>query len=97
MRTTRGQDLARMTATLETWAAQIADLQAKARTAGAAQQLAMSGQLTALRQQRRDYEEQLANTAGASAAVFRDMLLAAERIAAEFRRLYVQASSRFAT
>ena len=67
MRSTRKQNLARMAAILEAWAAQIADLQAKA------------------------------STAGSSAAVFRDMLLGAERIAGEFRKLYVQASSRFAT
>ena len=97
MRSTRKQDLARMAAILEAWAAQIADLQAKARTAGAAQQLTISGQLIALRQQRRAYEMLLASTAGSSAAVFRDMLLGAERIAGEFRKLYVQASSRFAT
>jgi hypothetical protein len=96
MATTRKQDLKRMVATLEAWAGQIADLQAKARSAGAEQQLVMGGQLTALRQRWRAYEVQMADTRGASAAVFRDMQLAAERMAEEFRKLYVQTASRFA-
>ena len=96
MATTRKQDLKRMVATLETWTGQIADLRAKAHTAGAEQRLVMSGQIAALRQQRRAYEVQLADTRGASAAVFRDMQLAAERMAEEFRKLYVQTASRFA-
>jgi hypothetical protein len=96
MATTRKQDLERMVATLETWAGQIADLQAKARSAGAEQKRVMSGQLTALRQRRRAYEAQMADTRGASAAVFRDMQLGAERMAEEFRKLYLQTASRFA-
>ena len=56
----------------------------------------MSGQIAALRQRRRAYEVQMADTSGASAAVFRDMQLAAERMAEEFRKLYVQTASRFA-
>ena len=62
MATTRKQDLKRMVATLEAWAGQIADLQAKAHTAGAEQRLVMSGQIAALRQQRRAYEAQMADT-----------------------------------
>jgi hypothetical protein len=96
MATTRKQDLTRMAATLEAWAGQIADLQAKARTAGAEQRLAMSDQIAALRQQRRAYEAQMADTRGASAAVFRDIQLGAERVAKEFRKLYLQTASRFA-
>ena len=96
MNTTRKQDLQHMAATLEAWAGQIADLQAKARTAGAEQRLVVSGQIAALRQQRRAYEAQMADTRGASAAVFRDMQLGAERTAGEFRRLYLQTASRFA-
>ena len=94
MATTRKQDLERMVATLEAWAGQIADLQAKARSAGAEQQLVMRGQLTALRQRRRAYEAQMADMRGASAAVLRDMQLGAERM--EFRKLYVQTASRSA-
>ena len=72
------------------------DLQAKANSAGAEQQLVMGGRLTALRQRRPAYEAQMADTRGASAAVFRDMQLGAERMAEEFRKLYVQTASRFA-
>ena len=97
MATTRQQDLKRMAATLEAWAGQIADLQAEARSAGAERRQAMSGQLAALRQQRRAYEAQLADTRGASAAVFRDLQRGAERIAEEFRKLYLQTASRFAS
>ena len=52
-------------------------------------------ELTALRQQRRAYEAQMAATRGASAAVFRDIQRGAARIAGEFRRLYLQTASRF--
>ena len=45
---------------------------------------------------RRAYEVQMADTRGASAAVFRDMQLAAARMAEEFRKLYVQTASQFA-
>ena len=62
---------------------------------GAEQQLVMSGQIAALRQQRRAYEAQMADTRGASAAVFRDMQRGAERMAEEFRKLYLQTASRF--
>jgi hypothetical protein len=85
-----------MAATLEAWAGQIADLQAKARTAGAEQRLLVSSQIAALRQQRRAYEAQMAETRGVSATVFRDMQRGAARTAAEFRRLYLQTASRFA-
>jgi hypothetical protein len=95
MATTRKQDLQHMAATLEAWAGQIADLRAKARSAGTERQLVMGGQLTALRQQQRAYAAQLADTRGASAAVFRDLQRGAERIAGEFRKLYLQAASRF--
>jgi hypothetical protein len=96
MATTRKQDLTRMAATLEAWAGQIADLQAKARTAGAERRLLVGSQIAVLRQQRRAYEAQMADTRGASAAVFRDMQLGAERVAKEFRKLYLQTASRFA-
>ena len=95
MATTRKQDLQHVAATLEAWAGQIADLRAKARSAGTERQLVMGRQLTALRQQQRAYAAQMAGTRGASAAVFRDMQRGAERIAGEFRRLYLQMASRF--
>ena len=95
MATTRKQDLKRMVATLETWTGQIADLREKAHRAGAEQRLVMSGQIAALRKRRRAYEVQMADTSGASAAVFRDMQLAAARKAEEFRKIYVQTASRF--
>src|SRR3954470_6680404 len=96
MATTRKQDLTRMAATLEAWAGQIADLQAKARTAGAEQRLLVRSQIAALRQQRRAYQARMADTRGASAAVFRDMQRGAARTAGEFHRLYLQTASRFA-
>ena len=96
MATTRKQDLQHMAATLEAWAGQIADLQAKARTAGAEQRLVVNSQIATLRQQQRAYAAQLADTRGARAAVFRDMQLGAERVAKEFRKLYLQTASRFA-
>jgi hypothetical protein len=96
MATTRKQDLRHMAATLEAWAGQIADLQVKARAAGAERRPGMSGRLAALRRQRRAYEAQMADTRGAGAAVFRDMQRGAKRIAEEFRRLHLQAASRFA-
>jgi hypothetical protein len=73
MAMTRKQDLKRMATTLEAWTGQIADLRAKAHTAGAEQRLVMSGQIAALSQQRQAYEVQMADTRGASPAVFRDM------------------------
>src|SRR3954454_19024397 len=96
MATTRKQDLTHMAATLEAWAGQITDLQAKARTAGAEQRLLVRSQIAALRQQRRGDEGRVADTRGASAAVFRDMQRGAERTAGEFRKLYLQTASRFA-
>ena len=95
MATTHKQDLHHMAATLEAWAGQIADLRAKARSAGTERQLVMGRQLTALRQQQRAYAAQIAGTQGASAAVFRDMQRGAARIAGEFRRLYLQTANRF--
>ena len=95
MATRRRHDLKRMVAMLEAWKEQIADLQAKARTAGTEQHLVMSGKIAALRQLRREYELQMADTRGASVAVFRDMQLSAGRMAENFRKLYLQAASRF--
>ena len=56
----------------------------------------VGSQITALRQQQRAYAAQMADTRGASAAVFRDMQRGAERMAKEFRKLYLQTASRFA-
>lgn len=95
MAATRRQKLAAMAATLELWKSQIADLQAKARTAGAERQRVMREQIAVLRQRRSAYEAQMAATVGASTAVFRDMLSASERVAEEFRVLYLQTASRF--
>ena len=64
MATTRKQDLQHMATTLTSWAGQIADLQAKARSAGTERQLVMGRELTALRQQQRAYAAQLADTRG---------------------------------
>jgi conjugal transfer/entry exclusion protein len=86
----------RMAATLKEWSAQIADLQAKARSAGGEQQAQIGRQVAALQQQRTEYAEQMRKTRDTSEAVFRDMRQGAERMAAEFRKTYVQAASRFA-
>ena len=64
MATTRKQDLQHMAATLKSWAGQIADLRAKARSAGTERQLVIGRELTALRQQQRAYAAQLADTRG---------------------------------
>jgi ERCC4-related helicase len=94
--TTRKRYSDRMAATLKAWSAQIADLQAKARSAGGEQQARIGRQVADLQQQRTEYAEQMSKTRDTRAAVFRDMRRGAERIAAEFRKTYVQATSRFA-
>jgi hypothetical protein len=93
--TGRTYDLRRMVVMLDAWKEQIADLQAKARTAGAEQHLVMSGKIAGLRQLRRAYELQMTETHGASAAVFREIQRTAEGMAENFRKLYLQAASRF--
>ena len=95
MRTRKGYG-DRMAATLEEWSAQIADLQAKARSAGGEQRARIGRQVAALQQQRAEYAEQMRKTRDTGEAVFRDTRQDAERIAAEFRKTYVQAASRFA-
>jgi hypothetical protein len=95
MRTRKGYG-GRMAATLEEWSAQIADLQAKARSAGDEQRARIGHQVAALQRRRTEYAEQMGKTRDTSEAVFRDMRLGAERIAVEFRKTYVQAASRFA-
>ena len=85
-----------MTATLKEWSAQVTDLQAKARTADGVQQAWIGRPVAALRQQRTEYAEQMRKTRDTSEAVFRDMRQSAERMAAEFRKTYVQAAGRFA-
>jgi hypothetical protein len=52
--------------------------------------------VAALQRRRTEYAEQMGRTRDTSEAVFRDMRRGAERIAAEFRKTYVQAASRFA-
>ena len=94
--TTRKRYSDRMATTLKAWSAQIADLQAKARTAGGEQQARIGRQVADLRQQRTEYAEQMRKTRDTRAAVFRDMRQSAERMAAEFRKTYMQATSRFA-
>lgn len=84
-----------MAATLREWSAQVTDLQ-KARTADGEQQAWIGRPVAALRQKRTEYAEQMRKTRGKSEAVFRDMRQDAERMAAEFRKTYVQAVGRFA-
>ena len=52
--------------------------------------------MAALQQQRTEYAQQMWKTRDTRAAVFRDMRQSAERMAAEFRKTYMQATSRFA-
>jgi hypothetical protein len=94
--TTRKRDSDRMAATLEPWSAQIVDLQAKVRSASGKQQAWIGRPVAALRQQRTEYAEQMRKTRDTSEAVFRNMRQSAERMAAEFRKTYVQAAGRFA-
>ena len=86
----------RMAATLKAWSAQIADRQAKARSAGGEQQARIGRQVDTLQRQRTEYAQQMWKTRDTRAAVFRDMRQGAERMAAEFRKTYMQATSRFA-
>ena len=95
MAATRKQSLEAMAVTLDLWKSQITDLQAKARTAGAERQRVMRDQIVVLRQRRSAYDTQRTQTSGASTAVFRDMLAGSERMAEEFRKLYLQTVSRF--
>jgi hypothetical protein len=87
--TTRKRYSDRMAATLKAWSAQIADLQAKAHSAGGAQQARISRQVADLQQQGTEYAEQMSKTRDTRAAVFRDMRRGAERMAAEFRKTYM--------
>jgi hypothetical protein len=96
--TTRKRYRARMAATLAGWSAQIVDLQAKARSAGGEQQARIGRQVAAFQRQWTEYAEQaerMAKTRGTSEAAFRDLRQGAERMAAAFRKTYVQAASRF--
>ena len=94
--TTRKRYSERMATTLKAWSARVTDLQAKARTAGGEQQAWIGRPVAALPQQRTEYAEQMTKTRDTSEAVFRDMRESAERMAAEFRKTYVQAAGRFA-
>ena len=79
----------RMAATLEAWSAQIADLQAKARSAGGEQQARISRRWPPCSSSRTEYAEQMSKTRDTRAAVFGDMRQSAERMAAEFRKSYM--------
>jgi hypothetical protein len=83
-----------MAVTLELWQGQIAGLQAKAMVAGTEHQLSVRRHIAALRQRRLAYKALMTGSMNASAAVFRDMLLGAERIADQFRRLFLETESR---
>ena len=79
----------RMAATLKAWSAQIADLQAKARSAGGEQQARIGRQVANLQQQRTEYAQQMWRIRDARAAVFRNMQKSAEQMAAGFRKSYM--------
>ena len=53
--------------------------------------------MATLQQQRTEYGRQMRKTRDTRAAVFRDMRQGAEQMAAEFRKTYMQATSRFAS
>lgn len=95
--TTRKKYTDQMAVTLLEWSAQITDLQWRAKSAGAERQAQIDQQVAALRSHWTAYEERQRTAKHMSAAVFRDMRAAAERIADEFRRIYMQATSRFAS
>jgi hypothetical protein len=95
MMAARKRHLGRMSLTLEQWSAQIADLAAKARSASGEQQLRIGRQMAALQQQRARYQANMDDTREASAGMLREMEKGATRIAGEFRRIYIQAASRF--
>jgi hypothetical protein len=91
----RKRYLEAMAATLEVWAVQIGDLQVKARSARGEQRVMIDRQIVALGQERLKYESRMNDTRDTSAGMLREMRKAAEPVAAEFRRLYVQTASRF--
>jgi hypothetical protein len=92
----RRQYLDEMAATLGNWATQILDLQAKAQSAGDEQQFFVSRQMAALQRQRTEYAARMNDMRDMSGDGFTDMRKSTERMAAEFRKTYVQAASRFA-
>ena len=87
--TTRKRYSDRMAATLKAWSAQIADLQAKAGSAGGEQQARIGRRVDTLQRQRTEYAQQMWKTRDTRAAVFRGMRQGAERIAAEFRKTFM--------
>ena len=87
--TTRKRYSDRMAATLKAWSAQIADRQAKARSAGGEQQARIGRQVANLQQQRTEYAQQMWRIRDTRAAVFRNMQKSAEQMAAEFRKTYM--------
>lgn len=95
MTMTRRQRLDAMAVTLEVWQGQIAGLQAKAMTAGVERQPELRRQIGMLRQRRVAYKALVAATAGASAAVYRDLLSGADLLAEQFRRLQVETEGHF--
>ena len=86
--TTRKRYSDRMAATLKAWSAQIADRQAKARSAGGEQQARIGRQVANL-QQRTEYAQQMWRIRDTRAAVFRNMQKSAEQMAAGFRKSYM--------
>ncbi|MFO1069871.1 MAG: hypothetical protein U1E14_15240 [Geminicoccaceae bacterium] len=84
-----------MSATLLEWSARITDLKWRATTASPLRQAQLAEQIGILRGHWQTYDGLVRDTANTSEAVFRDMVRAAAVIADEFRRIYVQASSRF--
>lgn len=92
---TRKRQLERMAATLTEWAAQIADLRQKGRTAGAEAQVRIAGQLATLRAKWAEYQDQMLEMRDTSEAVFRDMQKRADALDAGFREAYVRTTTRF--
>ena len=86
-----------MAATLQDWSRRIADLRARAGRADGEQQLLVSRHLAILHYQWQDYETQMHDTRAPGAAPLPEMRANAERMVAEFERIFAQAASRFAS
>jgi hypothetical protein len=92
----RKRYLGQMDSTLREWSLQIADLEWKGLSGEPEQRARVAGRVVALRQQRDAYEAGMSEIRDTNAGMFREGRSRAERLAAEFRRIYIQSASRFA-
>ena len=97
MTTTRESFADRMAATLEAWSAQIADLQAKGCSAGGEQQARIGRQVADLQKHRTEYAQLMRKTLGPERGrVSGTCGRVPSGWRPEFRKTYMQATSRFA-